>query len=135
MSSDRTSIKTILCIPHTPTLWLYYINDGERHAANDEQLMKLLTSLTPSLISNVTEKMSKHIPFFIDVEKTTFQEAGPDIEAERMKLKQDLRKYQQKELYKVLYLNANESLPLYTTEKESLFDRVLNLIKKEKKDV
>jgi hypothetical protein len=78
--SKKTVISNILVIPHSPTVWIYYINDGDRHAVSEKVVVNLLSEIAPSHVYSVYEKMSRKLGFFIDLEKNEFFEASYDEE-------------------------------------------------------
>ena len=114
------AIKTILVVPYSPLICAYYINDGERHATTYEKVNEMLTRTTPNLCYKILEKMSRHLPFFIDVDAKTLSEVKADI---------DIDDFRAKYLRADLTLTEEKETIKFQKRKERIFANILDSIR------
>jgi len=77
---EDTIVKSVLVIPYSKLICLYYINEGDRHATTYDKVVSILMDLAPTLVYKVNEKMERRLPFFIDVQEKTLNEVESDHE-------------------------------------------------------
>lgn len=116
----KTAIKNILVLPHSPTTWLYFINDGDRHAVTEKYIVNLLSEVAPNHVYAVYESMLRKLGFFIDLEKNEFFEAGYDEE----ELLKELQKARNSENFSRMKLFTKEKPKIIgQQEKEAILSK------------
>lgn len=130
----ETAIKNILILPHSPTTWIYFINDGERHAVNEKFITDLLSKIAPTHVYSIWERMSRSLGFYIDLEKNEFHNVNYDNEEILRDIKRDHRNIDFNEVLKTI--KEKEDI-IGQKEKEAISERFAknNYYNRRKEDV
>ena len=118
MLDENLNIKQILVLPFAKTIWVYYINDGQRHATTYEKINELLTLTVPNLVHKFTEKMIRNLPFLIDVEENELYDVDSKNELEKIT-----------DEFKKITINKEDTKPKYTDKVESLINKFYKGVK------
>lgn len=102
----KTTVRTILVLPYSPTLWAYYINEGERHILNAEKLTKTINPFVPELALEIYKKMQRLEPFLLNIEEKSIIAIGPDPLEEKNLKKIDRKPLLTKSLEKPILKNS-----------------------------
>jgi hypothetical protein len=104
-------IKSILVVPYSKLICLYYINDGDRHATTYEKVVSLLMELVPTLVYEINKKMERRLPFFVDTQKKVLSEVESSHELIHIKNTQmEIAEMKKKESMKPKFSNNIEQL-------------------------
>lgn len=104
-------IKSILVVPYSKLLCLYYINDGDRHATTYEKVVSLLVEIVPMLTYQINEKIERKLPFLIDVQEKVLNEVESSHEIINIKNTQmEIAKLKNKQDTKPKFSNHIEKL-------------------------
>lgn len=121
--NKKMSINSILILPYSPTLCVYYINDGERHACSYEKINNILSDIVPTLVYKFLEKLSKKLPFYIDVKENTLSDITFDMVELKNKLKKEQKKLTNPNIADILY-ESTKYIPALEDKKNSILDRI-----------